>query len=209
MAAIAPVPGTSTTRPLRIGSTFPIGATPTAGGLNLSVYAKRATGLDLLLFDAPDADEPDRVIELHPDDNRTAAWWHVFVPGVGAGQVYGLRAHGPFAPERGLRFDGRRVLLDPYGRAVAVPAGYTRSTGEPAPGDVGRAMKSVVVDAKAYDWEGDQPLDRPFHDTVIYEAHLRGFTANPNSGVAPELRGTYAGFAERIPYLVELGITAV
>ena len=135
------------------------------------------------------------------------------MPGIRAGQVYGFRAHGPWAPERGLRFDGDRILLDPYGRGVAVPAGYRRTAGSPGehgPGDEdAAAMKSVVVDLAAYDWEGDRPLDRPFADTVIYEAHVRGFTAHPNCGVDPARRGTYAGFIEKIPYLVDLGITAV
>jgi glycogen operon protein len=191
------------------GTSDPIGATLVPGGLNVSVYAKRATALELLLFDRADADEPSRVITLDPERNRSGPFWHALVPGVSAGQVYAYRADGPSEPERGLRFDGRRILLDPYGRGLAVPGAYRRATGDPATGDVGRAMKSVVVDGAGYDWEGDKPLDRPFADTVIYEAHLRGFTANPNSGVAPELRGTYAGFIERIPYLVDLGITAV
>ena len=135
------------------------------------------------------------------------------MPGIRAGQVYGFRAHGPWAPERGLRFDGDRILLDPYGarrgRAGRLPA-TAGSQGEHGPGDDDlRAMKSVVVDLASYDWEGDRPLDRPFADTVIYEAHVRGFTANPNRGVDPALRGTYAGFIEKIPYLVDLGITAV
>src|SRR5262245_27043799 len=117
MVAITTTPPGAASDATRTGSTFPIGPAATADGPKLSVYAKRAERLDLLLFDAPEADAPERVIELDPEASRTAAWWHVFVPGVTAGQVYGLRAHGPFAPERGLRFDGRRLLLDPYARA--------------------------------------------------------------------------------------------
>ncbi len=181
--------------------------------MNVSVYAKRASAVELLLFDRVDDDVPARVVDLDTDAHRTGPYWHAFVPGVRAGQVYGFRAHGPWAPERGLRFDGDRILLDPYGRGVAVPAGYRRSAGSPGehgPGDEdARAMKSVVVDLAAYDWAGDRPLDRPFAETVIYEAHVRGFTAHPSSGVDPERRGTYAGFIEKIPYLVDLGVTAV
>ena len=196
-------------RTMAPGSSHPIGATLTGDGVNFSVYAKQATALDLLLFAQPSDDQPSQVIELDPELNRTGPYWHVFVPGLRAGQVYGFRAHGAFEPELGLRFDGRRVLVDPYGRGLAVPEGYRRAVGDPADGDTGRAMKSVVVDLTGYDWEGDRPLDRSFAETVIYEAHLRGFTAHPTSGVAPERRGTYAGFIERIPYLVDLGITAV
>ena len=124
------------------------------------------------------------------------------MPGIVAGQAYGFRVRGPSAPERGLRFDGDKILIDPYGRGLAVPAGYHREGGGPS-------MKSVVVDVSAYDWEGDRPLERPFAETVIYEAHVKGFTAHPSSGLDDARRGTYAGFIEKIPYLVDLGITAV
>jgi isoamylase len=191
------------------GSSHPLGATIEAGGVNLSLYGKRATGVELLLFDHHDDDRPTQTVVFDRHANRTGSYWHAFVPGIRAGQVYGYRVQGPFAPEHGDRFDDRRLLLDPYGRGVVVPPGYRRQTGDPIDGDVGRAMKSVVVDVSDYDWEGDRPLDRPFAETVIYEAHVRGFTAHPNSRVTPELRGTYAGFIERIPYLVDLGVTAV
>jgi glycogen operon protein len=191
------------------GASYPIGASLADDGVNFSLYAKHATGLELLLFDAPEDDVPARVVTLDRHVNRTAAYWHAFVPGLRAGQLYGFRATGPSDPERGLRFDASRLLLDPYGRGVAVPAGYRRATGEAALGDVGRAMKSVVVDLAGYDWEGDGPIGRPLTETVVYEAHLRGFTAHPSSGVDPARRGTYAGFIERIPYLADLGVTAV
>jgi glycogen operon protein len=194
-------PAPSVARPVP-GSTSPIGATLTPDGANVSVYAKRATAVDVLLFDGVEDETPSRVIPLDRANHRTSAYWYGFLPGVRAGQVYGLRVRGPWAPERGLRFDGDRTLIDPYGRGLSVPAGYRRAAGGPA-------MKSVLVDLDGYDWEGDRPLDRPFAETVIYEAHVRGFTAHPNSGVAPELRGTYAGFAHKIPYLVDLGVTAV
>src|SRR6478672_2443618 len=208
MAIQAAIPVTETFAPLAWGSSHPIGAVLTGDGVNLAVYAKRATGVDVLLFADVDDGAP-RVIELDRATNRTGPYWHAFLPGVGAGQVYGLRAHGPFAPEHGLRFAPDRVLVDPYGRGVAVPAGYTRAPGGSAASGVATAIKSVVVDLGRYDWEGDAPLNRSFGDTVIYEAHVRGFTAHPSSGVAPERAGTFAGFVERIPYLVSLGVTAV
>jgi len=205
------------TSPQNPGLSYPLGAAIVRGGVNFSVYSKHATGMDLLLFDRVDAAQPYRVVSLDRHDNRTRDYWHAFVPGLAAGQIYAWRAHGPFDPTAGLRFDARRILLDPYGRAVAVPDGYRRSSaaalregglGAPLP-DCAGAMKSVVVDTAAYDWEDDAPVRRPFRETIIYEAHVRGFTARANSGVAPGRRGTYAGFIEKIPYLGDLGVTAV
>ncbi|HNM86442.1 MAG TPA: isoamylase, partial [Mycobacterium sp.] len=191
------------------GESAPLGATVRDGGVNFSVFAKDATRIDLLLFPDEQATEPDRVIRLDPHRHRTYHYWHVFVPGVGPGQVYAYRAHGPFAPERGLRFDHHKVLLDPYGLAVAVPDDYDRDAAA-RPGDnVATAMRSVVADPAAYDWEGDAPLRRAASETVIYEMHVRGFTRHPSSGVAADKRGTFAGLIEKIPYLRELGITAV
>ena len=191
------------------GSPSPLGASVQAGGVNFSIFSKSATQLELLLFDHEDDPRPARIIPLDPEHHRTYHYWHVFVAGVGSGQLYGYRAHGPFAPERGLRFDAEKLLLDPYGLAVAVPDGYSRAAAM-RPGDTtATAMKSVVVDLRAYDWEGDRPLRRAYAETVIYELHVRGFTKHPSSRVSPETAGTYAGLIERIPYLTDLGITAI
>ena len=188
------------------GASAPLGAAVVAGGVNFSVYSKHATAVDLLLFDDARAQQPSRVVGC---DHRTYHYWHVFVPDLGAGQVYAYRVHGPFAPQRGLRFDAGKVLLDPYGLAVAVPETYDRRAAS-LPGDtVATAMKSVVANPRLYDWEGDRPLERPFGETMIYEMHVGGFTRHPNSGVAPVKRGTYAGLIEKVPYLENLGITAV
>jgi isoamylase len=165
--------------------------------------------MELLLFDTADSPQPTRVITLDPNLNKTCNYWHVFVPGLNAGQIYGYRAHGPFDPRRGQRFDPGKVLLDPYGKAVAVPSGYSRSAAGGVGENISTAMKSVVSNPRAYDWEGDIPLKRPFVRSVIYEMHLGGFTRHPNSGLAPEKRGTFAGLMEKIPYLKELGVTAI
>jgi isoamylase len=191
------------------GASAPLGATVQDGAVNFSVFSKRATHVDLLLFDTANAGEPVRVIALEPPRHRTYHYWHARVPGLGPGQVYAYRAHGRSAPERGLRFDPEKVLFDPYGRAVAVPDAYDRAAAM-RPGDnTAAAIKSVVSDSGRYDWEGDGPLHRPFAQTAIYEMHVRGFTVHPSSGVAPGRRGTYAGLVEKIPYLLDLGITAV
>jgi len=181
----------------------------TPEGVNFCVYSRSATHLDLLLFDHVDDDGPGRVIQLDPRRNRTHNYWHVFLPGIQAGQLYAFRAHGPVEPNRGLRFDGDKVLLDPYGRGVAVPDNYSRQAAG-FPGDnTGQAMKSVVIDTQSYDWGGDRPLQRRFGETIIYEMHVRGFTRHPSSGVPEARRGTYAGLIDKIPYLQELGVTAV
>ncbi len=186
------------------GTSSPLGATVQSGGVNFSVYSKNATSMELLLFDTEDAIKPMRVLSLSPREHRTYHYWHAFVPGLVPGQLYAFRALGPFEPERGVRFDGDKVLLDPYGRAVAVPRTYDRRATNSAV-----AMKSIVADPGSYDWEGDLPLQRPFVETVIYELHVRGFTRHPSSGVKAEKAGTYAGLIEKIPYLSDLGITAV
>jgi isoamylase len=191
------------------GSASPLGATPSLQGVNFSVYSRQATRVDLLLFDDAAATHPSRVIELDPRTHRTYHYWHAFVRGIRPGQIYAYRAHGHFEPERGLRFDPAKVLLDPYGRAVVVPDGYSRTTASRYGENISIAMKSVVVDPDVYDWEGDAPLRRPFAATVIYEMHVAGFTRHPSSGVAVERRGTYAGLIDKIPYLQDLGITAV
>ncbi len=194
---------------VRVGQSYPLGATPDAAGVNFSVFSKNATAIDLLFFDAVDDPQPARVISLDPRANRTFHFWHVYADGIAPGQLYAYRVHGPFDPARGLRFDPDKVLLDPYGKGVAIPAGYSREAATVPGNNAPYAMKSVVADPDRYDWEGDVPLKRPFVQTVIYEMHVKGFTAHPSSGVAPEVRGTYAGLIEKIPYLQHLGITAV
>jgi isoamylase len=192
-----------------IGNSAPLGATVGTGGVNFSLYSRDATGIELLLFDQPDDAKPSHVIALDPVTNRTYHYWHTFVSGVGPGQIYGFRAHGPFDPARGMRFDHTKVLLDPYGRAVVTPEQYSRIAAGQEGGNAATTMKSVVVDPSTYDWDGDVPLKRPSVRTIIYEMHVRGFTRHPSSGVTLHKRGTYAGLIEKIPYLQELGITAV
>lgn len=176
------------------GLSFPIGSTISKQGVNFSLFSKHAEGVDLLFFDSLQDLEPSAVLRLDPRVNKTYHYWHVFVSDIKAGQLYGYRVRGPFDPSRGHRFDSEKVLIDPYSKAVA----YSET-----------CPKSVVVDLHAYDWEGDLPLYRPFSKTIIYEMHVSGFTKNPNSGVCKSKLGTYAGMIEKIPYLLELGISAV
>jgi isoamylase len=193
---------------IKTGRSSPLGATVFADAVNFSVYSKNTTGMELLLFDDATDSKP-RVITLDPVKNRTYHYWHVAVPGLKPGQIYGYRALGPFEPQRGLRFDPNKVLLDPYARAVAVPPNYSRIAASQPGDNAAQAMKGVVTASGTYDWEGDAPLKRPFPRTVIYELHVGGFTRHPSSGVSAEKRGTFAGLEEKIPYLQDLGITAV
>jgi glycogen operon protein len=179
------------------------------GGVNFSLFSRTASGVELLLFDGEENGTPSRVIRFEPAANRTYHYWHAFVPGIRPGQIYAYRVAGPSDPARGLRFDPSKVLLDPYGRGVAVPKKYDREAARRDGDNAATALKSVVVDPAAYDWEGDLPLGLPSARTIIYEMHVRGFTRHPNSGVGEGTRGTYAGLVEKIPYLQQLGITAV
>jgi voltage-gated potassium channel Kch len=146
----------------------PLGATLSLEGANFSVYSKHATAIELLLFDCVDDARPARVIRIDPSTNRTYHYSHVFVPRVKAGQIYGYRVEGPFDPPSGMRFDPAKVLLDPYGRGTVVPKNYSREAARNEGDNAAPAMKSVVVNPRSYDWEGDTPLNRPSSRTIVY-----------------------------------------
>jgi glycogen operon protein len=192
-----------------ISRSSPLGATVVEQGVNFSLFSRTATGVELVFFDREDDATPSRVVRLDPAADRSYHYWHVFVPGVQPGQCYGYRVEGPAEPEHGLRFDPTKVLLDPYARGVVIPKGYDRAAAQREGGNAATAIKGVVIDPGPYDWEGDVPLGRPATRTIIYEMHVGGFTRNPNSRVGEKARGTFAGLIEKVPYLQELGITAV
>jgi isoamylase len=184
----------------RAGRSQPLGAVVIDGGVNFSVFSEHAADVDLLLFTRPGDPAPAELVPLE----RQLYFWHAFVPGAGAGTVYALRASGSSGP--GWSFDSQKALLDPYARSVATEL-WNRGTAT-RPGDnVAASLRSVVVDSETYDWEGDRPLERPLEDTIVYELHTAGFTKSPSAAV--ERPGTFTALAEKIPYLVELGITAV
>jgi glycogen operon protein len=194
---------------LATGQCYPLGATFRPGGVNFCIYSESAATVELHLFDDADDAKPARVIALDPRRNKTFYYWHVFVPDLEAGQLYGFKVHGPWDPAQGQRFDGDKLLLDPYARAVLAGKNYSREAAL-RPGDnSGEALKGVIMDPRGYDWEDDTPLGRPLAGSLIYEMHVAGFTRNPNSGVKPARRGTFAGLADKILYLQELGVTAV
>jgi glycogen operon protein len=199
------------------GSPFPLGATWDREGTNFSLFSERAERVALCLFDEAGAEERIEVCD------RTAFNWHVYLPGVGPGQHYGYRVHGPFDPSRGLRFNPSKLLIDPYARAIDGGVRWDAANVLPYPPtgeedadlllddtDSAPAIpRSVVVD-QAFDWQEDRPPRRRWDDTIIYELHVKGFTRRLPS-IPEHLRGTYAGLAsdEAVAYLRDLGVTAV
>ena len=199
------------------GAPTPLGATWDGLGVNFAVYSAGAEAVTLVLFEGPD-DPAGRELPL---PERTGPIWHGYVPGLGPGQLYGYRVHGPYRPREGLRFNARKVLLDPYARAVGRPLRwhdslYGYAVGHPdadlsfddtdsAP----YAPLGAVVD-DAFAWGDDRPPRVPWEDTIVYETHVKGLTAlHPD--VPPHLRGTYLGVAAEpiVDHLTSLGITTV
>ncbi len=198
---------------------MPLGTEISSDGVNFSVFSRNGTKVSILFYHEESDCEPFSAVEFDPELNRTGDVWHIFVKGVKAGDLYLYQVDGPFEPLEGHRFNGKQLLFDPCAKAITdesvfanIPSGYV------VPVDkididlfdrtlVEKFPKCVVVDDSSFDWEGDKPINRPLKDSIIYETHLKGFTANSNSGV--EHPGTYLGFSEKIPYLQQLGITAV
>jgi glycogen operon protein len=202
-------------RTLLPGKPYPLGPTSSSQGTNFALYSENATAVSVCFFDQ-DGKETDCV----PLRERTAFVWHGLVRGVGAGQLYGYRVDGPWEPEKGLRFNAAKLLVDPYAKAIAgeVDAkgpifSYDVQSGDDTKKDeqdsAASVPKCVVVDGK-FDWGGDCAPRTPIADSVIYEMHVRGFSMR-NPDVPEKLRGTYAGLAHdaSIAYLKKLGITAV
>ena len=196
-----------------------MGATLSEDGVQFSIFSRHATSVILQLFNKSEDQNPSFEIELDPEKNKTGDIWHVFVKSVTAGQLYGYRVDGPYKPKAGMRFNKNKLLLDPYSRAVtgnfnwnlSDARGYDIHSPE---GDLSfcsidsakGAPKCIVVD-ESFEWGDDRPLRIPLRDTIIYETHVRGLTCHPTSQVKHP--GTFQGVVEKIPYLKELGITAV
>jgi glycogen operon protein len=201
------------------GRPFPLGATWDGSGTNFSLFSEHAERVELCLFDEDDNEER---IEL---GERTAFNWHAFLPGVGPGQRYGYRVHGPYDPRAGHRFNSAKLLIDPYAKSIEGKVRWNRANvlpyvPDPDAGDDAdferddedsavAIPKCVVIDDR-FDWEGDRRPNIPFDRTVIYETHVKGFTMR-HPGVREDLRGTYAGLASEaaIEHLTSLGVTAV
>jgi isoamylase len=188
------------------GKAHPPGVTTSDDGVNFCLFSQSATGVTLLLFPRSDAIEPVQTIRLDPFTNKTFHFWHVFVRGLRPGASYAFRIDGPFDPAAGQRFNSNKVLISPYTRGLSRQL-WKRSDAVGPDDNLPTSMRCAVVDLALYDWEGDRPLKRPRHDSIIYEMHVGGFTRSPSSGARHP--GTFAGLIEKIPYLQALGVTAV
>jgi glycogen operon protein len=204
---------------VRPGSPLPLGTQEKGGGVNFAIFSRWASRVRLELFDHPEDAAPARVIDLDSGRNRTGDVWHVWVEGIGSGQLYAYRVDGPYEPGKGHRFNFNRLLLDPFATAIASSPpwdfasalGYDPSAPEQdlvlSKLDNANSMPKCVFVNDPFNWAADQPPRHPWSKTVIYETHVRGFTIHPKSGV--DHPGTYRGLMEKIPYLRTLGVTAV
>src|SRR5947207_1312720 len=201
-----------------LGYPYPLGATWLGNGVNFAIFSEHATSVDLCFFDNIDA--PQENIRI-PMTEQTDQVWHVFLPDVRPGQLYGYRVYGPYDPERGMRFNSSKVLIDPYAKAIAGQVNWADEMFGYVVGDAHEDLsrdfrddawgmpKAAVID-NAFDWGNDKRPGIPLHSSIIYEMHVKGFT-RLCPDVPPELRGTYAGLgsAGAIKYLKDIGITAV
>jgi isoamylase len=205
-----------TNRTVAKGSPFPLGATPVADGVNFAIYSKSASAVFLLLFDTPDGPATD-IIQLRECHKFI---WHARIKGLRAGQLYGYKVSGEYRPEWGLRFNDSKLVLDPYAKAVTgkfrntdnllLPYDVRPGAGDQFPDRRDNSAivpKAIVVEDSAFDWQGVCSPQRGLEELVVYETHVKGFTAHPSSSV--EFPGTYLGFIDKIPHLTRLGINAV
>ncbi len=202
------------------GRPLPLGPSPTDTGFNFALFSRNATRVWLHLFDSPTAGEPTHTFELDPVANRTGDIWHIHLAGIEHGQLYLYRVDGPYAPAEGHRFNCHKPLLDPYARAISSGFrwDFSRSFGyDPTSPETDLSFststnfagmpKCITYGDDGFDWQGDRPLNRPYHESIIYETHVRSLTYHPSAAV--EHPGTFWGVVEKIPYFKELGVTAI
>ena len=181
------------------GAPYPLGATWDGKGVNFALFADNATGVELYLFNAASGEPETEKIRLYEKSHQI---WHGYIPGIQPGQLYGYRVYGPYDPQAGHRFNPRKLLIDPYAKAIASTIqwddslfGYDLTSGDDlkaSDSDSGFfTPKSIVIDHR-YDWEDDRPPKIAYHDSIIYEAHVKGFT-KLHPDIPQEIRGTYAG----------------
>ncbi len=200
------------------GSPYPLGATWDGEGVNFAIYADNATSVELCLFDDTNSEKESAKIKLV---ERTHQIWHAYLPKIKPGQLYGYRVHGTYDPENGHRYNANKLLLDPYAKAISGTIDWHDSLFGYEVGDKNEDLsfsktdsapfipKAVVID-ESFDWEGDKKPNIPYYKSIIYEAHVKGFTQT-HPDIPEEIRGTYAALAHpvTINYLLELGITAI
>jgi len=201
------------------GKALPLGASLVNDGVNFAVFSRNATAVTLIIFESADPKSRRIEIPLNKRGNKTGNIWHCFIKGLKAGVCYLYRVDGPYFPEKGLRFNPHKTLLDPYAKALTDISNwdYDKCAGyDPKkPGgdltysyidDIDNQPRCIVID-NDFDWEGDTPLNYPLRFSVIYETHVKGLTAHSSSGV--KYPGTYKGVIEKIPFFKELGITSL
>ena len=205
---------------IQAGNPLPLGGAHQYGdGVNFVLFSRHATRVRLELYQNAGDSSPTKIIDFDPARHRTGDVWHVWVRGIPSGQLYGYRIEGPYQPEQGHRFNPHKLLLDPFARAIAgvedwdflAARGYDSSSNLTdlsisTVDDAGITPKCIFIQDQ-FDWEMDSPPKHSASDTVIYETHVRGFTIHPGSGVAHP--GTLTGLTEKIPYLQDLGVTAI
>lgn len=191
------------------GSPCPLGAyvDKEKNGVNFSIFSTEADFIQLLLFETPDDTEPFQTIDLNRDDNCDYGFWHVFVENLPVGTNYAYRINGPIGLDQGYRYNFNKVLIDPYTKGVTTNLWNRVDACNPDIDNIASSMRCSVIDVSDYDWENVKKPQTPLNESVIYEMHVKGFTASPSSNI--ENRGTFLGIIDKIPYLKSLGVTAV
>ena len=200
------------------GHPYPLGATWDGKGVNFALFSEHATSVELCLFDSPEAEkESERVRFTEYTDHV----WHAYLPEVLPGQLYGYRVHGPYEPQQGHRFNSNKLLLDPYAKGIGRDVKWADEVfgyrlGDPESDlsfddrdSAAYAPLAMVIDP-AFTWGDDRPPRTPWHKTIVYELHVKGFT-QLHPALPERLRGTYAGLASEsvIKHLTDLGITEI
>ena len=201
------------------GRALPLGATKKNNGVNFAVFSRHAAAITLIIYESSEKGSPYQEIKLNNRNNRTGDVWHCFIPGLKEGICYLYRADGPYMPEKGLRYNSNKVLIDPYAKALTDMSNWelnanlafdyfseSRDLSYSYQDDVSSSPRCIVID-DSFDWQGDLPLNYPLRFSVLYETHIRGLTMHPESGVSAP--GTYRGVIEKIPYFKDLGITSL
>jgi glycogen operon protein len=203
-----------------VGKAVPLGASANGDGINFAVFSRHAKLVTLILFESPAPDSPWVEIPLNKRENRTGDIWHCLVHALGPGACYLYRVDGPYQPEKGLRFNPHKTLIDPYAKALTSlekwdlkkgvgydPMSPERDLSFSTVDDIAHQPRCIIIDDSDFDWQGDAPLNYPLRFSIIYETHVKGLTAHPNAGV--QHPGTYRGVIEKIPYFKDLGITSL
>ncbi|MCL2528262.1 MAG: glycogen debranching protein GlgX [Defluviitaleaceae bacterium] len=202
------------------GKAMPLGASLTEDGVNFAIFSRHATLITLILFESTEKDSPYVEIPLNTRGAKTGDIWHCHVQGLKVGACYLYKADGPYEPEQGLRFNRHRALIDPYAKSLHNTGNWdfgkctgfdtASTTGDlsfSSDENLADVPRCIVIDDGDFDWQGDVPLNYPLRFSVLYETHVKGLTAHPNSGVKHP--GTYLGVIEKIPYFKELGVTSL